>query len=145
MKKIMIGILAAVLGTALAECVLTSRPIYRVQVPASPPRPPILADDVIKLMRAGISEAVIIEKLKSDGIAAAPSSDDLVALKKEEAGDQVIEAMLAARVGPPVVAEPPVVVYPYSSLWNVFYDGPWWGYPYGFYPWGWHFGIRHHW
>lgn len=143
MKKIFLGVLA-VLGVALAGCVLPPRPIYRTQVASPPLRPALTTEDVLKLVRAGISEAVILQKLKSDGIAVAPSSDDLVALKKEGAGDRVIEAMLAARIGPPVAAEPLVVVYPYSS-WNFFYDGPWWGYPYGFYPWGWHFGIRHHW
>ena len=140
MKKRVFGVLA-VLGIALAGCVLPPRPIYRAQAP----RPPISTEDVVKLIRAGISEPVILEKLKSEGIVAAPSSDDLVALKKEGASDRVIEAMLAARVGPPVAAEPPIVAYPYSSSWSLYYDGPWWGYPYGFYPWRWHFGFRHHW
>ncbi len=145
MKKILFGVLA-ILGVALAGCLLPPRPIYRAQVPGPPPRPALTTQDVLKLIRAGISESVILENLRSDGIAAVPSSDDLIALKKEGAGDRVIETMLAARIGPPVVAETPIAVYPYSSSWNWYYDGPWeWSYPYSFYPWGWHFGFRHHW
>lgn len=143
MKKILFGIVA-VLGVALVGCLLPPQPIYRAQVPGPPPRPAMTTGDVLNLTRAGISEAVILEKLNSDGIAAAPSADDLIALKKEGAGDRVIEAVLAARIGPPVVAEPPTVVYPYASSWNFFYDGPW-GFPYASYPWRWHFGIGHHW
>lgn len=135
MKKVVIGVLA-VLGIALAGCVLPPRPVY----PVHAPRQPISTEDVTRLVRAGVSEPVILEKFRSDGIAASPSPDDLVALKKAGASDTVIQAMLAARVGPPVA------LYIDSPSWNLYYDGPWgWGYPYGFYPWGWHFGYRHHW
>lgn len=144
MKKTLFAVLAAVLGATLAGCVLPPRPIYQAPVPGPPTRSAMTTEDVLKLTRAGISEAVVLEKLKSDGIAAAPSADDLIALKKEGAGDRVIEAVLAALLVPPVTADPPTMVYPYSSSWNCFYDGPW-GFPYASYPWRWHFGIGHHW
>lgn len=139
MRKILFGVLA-VLGFALAGCLLPPQPIYRTPVPGPPPRPAMATEDLLKLTRAGISEQVMIEKLKAVRLVAAPSSDDLIALKKEGADDRVIEAMLSARVGPPVA------IHPYYRSWDWTYDGPWgWGYPYGFYPWRWHFGFRHPW
>ncbi len=105
MRKILFGVLA-VLGIALAGCFFPSRPIDRTPVPGPPPRPAVTTEDLLKLTRADVGEQVIMEKPKTDGVVSAPSSDDLIALKKEGAGDRVIEAMLSARVGPPVVFYP---------------------------------------
>jgi hypothetical protein len=52
----------------------------------------------------GISEGIILAKIRAGGVAAKPSTEHIVAMKQAGVSDRVIEGMLAATV--PVVVPP---------------------------------------
>jgi hypothetical protein len=121
-----------------AGCVIDAGPYYRVRtVPGG-----LSADDVVRMCKSGVSDEVIIEKIKEEGVAAKPTSEQLASLKKDGVSDAVLGAMLAARVVP---EETSVEYYP-----NYYYGYPYYGYPYyygyyypyGYYRpyWGWYYG-----
>lgn len=128
-------------------CVVEPLPRYRVR----DVRPGGLkSEEILRMSQAGVSDAIIIERINADGIVAQPTSEELVALKKEGLSDQVLWAMLAARIE---AAEKVVeyVYYPYSYSYPYaygypYYYGSWGYYPYG-YAWpyaGWHHGYYSH-
>jgi hypothetical protein len=68
--------------------------------------------DVIAMTQAGVSEQVIINHIRSHGVAAPPGTNDLITLQSNGVSPTVIQAMQT--VGPAVVvapgAPPPVVI-----------------------------------
>jgi|SRR6185295_7411562 hypothetical protein len=106
------------LSLLLAGCVVGPVPRYRVRQvkPAG-----ISSEEVVRLTKAGLSDSVLLEKIKSEGVAARPSADQVVSLKNEGVSETVIGAMLTA----PVVPEERTV--------EVVYDYPYYSYPY-YYP-----------
>ena len=102
----------------LAGCYVGPVPRYRVRQvkPAG-----LSIEEVVKMSKAGLSEPVLLEKIKSDGVAARPSADQVVSLKNEGVSEAVVAAMLTA----PVVEAQTVV--------ETVYDYPYYGY-YGYYP-----------
>ena len=102
-------------------------------------RPAVSQEDVRKMVQAGIGDDIIIAKIKSDGMTAKPSADDLVQLKEVGASEEVIEVMVSARVVTPVRRRVIYRSYPSAS----YYYDPWysgWGYSsYGHHSYG-HFG-----
>jgi hypothetical protein len=106
----------------LAGCVVAPVPRYRVRQvkPAG-----ISAEEVVRLTKAGLSDSVVLEKIKSEGVAARPSAEQVVSLKNDGVSEAVVGAMLTA----PVVEERTVeVVYDYP-----YYSYPYY-YPYSYYP-----------
>jgi hypothetical protein len=136
-----------------AGCVVAPA-AHRTVRPAS--IPPLTSEDITRMSKAGVSDSIIVEKLKADGIAARPTADQIVSLMKEGVSDRVLEAMLAARVlGPAELSAREAYVeapehgysYPYySPAWG--YDACWWSWPYPWwflwnYPRTWqHYGPR---
>jgi hypothetical protein len=106
----------------------------------------LTADEVVRMTKSGVSDPVIIEKIKEEGIRAKPTSDQVVSLKKEGVSDTVLGALLAARVVPEQTAVE-YAYYPSYSYYGYPYGYPYgaWGYyyPYGYWPyWGWHYGYH---
>jgi hypothetical protein len=105
---------------------------------------------VVRLGKAGVSDDVIIETVQAEGIAWHPTSDELVALKKEGLSDRVIEAVAQAPVRPlPAAAADAWPVYPESYVvdpWWPWWCAWWWGWGWprhGYYLHGGHGGWRH--
>jgi len=138
-------LLIAAISLLTSACVVErARGYPEVRTPP-PAASPLAPDAVVRLVKAGVSEDIILEKIKADGVVSRPTSDQIVSLKKDGVSDRVIEAMISARV--PVaheVAPPPRVVYRdyvYADPWWPWY--PWWcGWgPYGHVSWSW--SYRH--
>ena len=105
-------------------------------------------EEVVRMAKAGLSDAVIIEKLKTDGVASRLTSDQIVSLKNEGVSDAVVEAMVSA----PVVPASKTVEYVYYPSDYPYYYGYGYGYPYysGWYGAGWYggyypYGYYHGW
>ncbi len=134
--------LKILLGASLclaSGCVFDTGPYYRVRtIPGG-----LSTDKIVRMAKSGVSDEVIIEKIKDVGIAAKPTSDQLASLKSEGVSDTVLGALLAARVVP----QETTVEYAYYP--NYYYGYPYYGYPYGawgyYYPygsyWGWGYGY----
>ncbi|HVE43407.1 MAG TPA: hypothetical protein VNM14_26250 [Planctomycetota bacterium] len=134
------------LGLALAAgCVADPVPYYQVRrtEPGG-----LSTDEIVKLAKAGTSDAIIIEKINSTGVAVKPTAEQLADLKKEGVSDAVLNAMTTAKVIEPKESVETVYQYPYSyPYYNYGYPyyygyGPYWpsGYWYG-YP---YYGYRYH-
>jgi hypothetical protein len=82
------------LGLALAAgCVADPVPYYQVRrtEPGG-----LSTDEIVKLAKAGTSDAIIIEKINSTGVAVKPTAEQLADLKKEGVSDAVLNAMTTA-------------------------------------------------
>jgi hypothetical protein len=64
-------------------------------------------DGVVKMVKAGLPEAVIIQKIRSSERKFDTSTDALIRLKSAGVPDKVIEAMVAPAAGTPSAAAPP--------------------------------------
>ena len=119
------GLLALVLlgGTG---CFYGPRVAY-VEPQVVPARRPLSREDVRTLVRAGVGDEIILARLRTEGVTARPTAEEVVDLKKDGASDKVIEALLGA---PVTTAAPARVVHPA-------YPGPPYGYPYPYPPWEW--------
>ena len=138
-------LLIALLSLMTSACVVERARGYPAPRPPEPLPAPITQDAVLRLVKAGVSDDIILEKIKADGVASHPTSDQIVSLKKEGVSDRVIEALISARVPAPYeIAPPPRVVYR-----NYVYADPWWPWipwwcgwgPYGHLSWSW--SYRH--
>jgi len=127
------------LGLALlAGCYTEPVPYYTVR--RSDPGG-LSTEEIVKLAKAGTSDAIIIEKINSTGIAAKPTAEQLADLKKEGVSDAVLSAMTTARVAEPKESVETIYHYPYYSYpyyygyGYPYYYGPYYGaYWYGGYP-----------
>ena len=88
MKKAIFAILMVIAGGALAA--------------------PMTNDDVIKMVKGGLGEAIVLQAIDGAEPAFDTSPDGLVKLKQGGVGDAVIQRILAGRsVAPPRTAAPP--------------------------------------
>jgi hypothetical protein len=130
----------------LAGCVAEPVPYYQVRR-TSPGG--LGTEEIVKMAKAGTSDAVIIEKIKATGVAAKPTAEQLAELKNEGVSDAVLNAMTNATVVEPKESVETVYQYPYSSPYYYGYGypyyygyGPYYGaYWYGGYP---YHGYYHH-
>ncbi len=130
------------LALALSGCVYRA---HRVNREAAQP-PPVMREEVERMMAAGISEGVLIDLVDRRG-AAHLSSEDLVALKKAGASETLLAKMIASeRKEPPptavvVVEEEPVHVHYHCDH---YYPYPFFGFSYSRWGrrsgWGLHYG-----
>jgi hypothetical protein len=115
-----------------------------------PPEPPITRDEVERLSRAGITEAVILEQVEKRG-ARPLNPDDLVALKNAGTSDAVVQKMISSERKEPdvVVVQQPAYLYHnyyYGPYWYGPYWGPYWGFGVSYYGYrGGYYGYRYHW
>ncbi len=117
---------------ATAGCVY---PAYTVRRPL-PTEPPVSREEIERLSNAGISETVMIELIEKRG-ALALSTDDLVALKKADAPDPVVQKAIASErkiVEQVIVEDYYSGYYPYygASFSYGFWGYPYYGYGYGY-------------
>src|SRR5581483_8075754 len=84
-------ILNTVIGSALLTCLLTCVPASFGQTPASNTMTP---DDVIRLVKAGLSDDIIIQQLRKSGQTFDLSTDQLIALKTAKVSDRVVQFMI---------------------------------------------------
>lgn len=126
------GRLLGLLFILMSGCVVEPAPPYPVvqTIPGG-----LTIEEVLRMSKAGLSDQAIIERIKSDGVAARPTSDQTISLKGEGVSEPVLEAMLSARVAP----EQKVVRYAYPSSYY-YYGYPYYGYPYywRYYPYYWY-------
>ena len=66
--------------------------------------PAMDADDVVRLTKAKVGDAVILAQIEASGARFAPSADEIIRLKKEGVADPVIKAMIESGAARP--AEP---------------------------------------
>ena len=99
------------------------------------------------MFKAGVSDTIIIEKIKADGIAVRPTAEQLVSFKKEGLSDSLIQSMVIARVpeSTETVMEKTHHAYPHDTYFYP-YDDPWWypgdyWYPWPHYGWWWFWGY----
>src|SRR5262245_6579829 len=79
----------------------------------------VSVDDVVKLHKAGISEAIIIARIKQANQPAQLSTDDLVKLGQAKVPDGVIQALMTPGPGPAGVAVAPTAAPPPAPAANV--------------------------
>jgi len=93
----------------------------------------VTMDEVVSMTKAGVNEELICNHVRSHGVVAPLSSNDIIFLQQSGVTTRVIAAMQEpprVRTAQPVVvqqAPPPVVVAPYP-----YYD-PWWPRPHYYY------------
>ena len=111
----------------------------------------LTSEEIVRMSKSGLSDAVIVEKIQSEGVSARPTAEQIESLKREGVSDAVVQAMIAARVEVPketrYVYDSPYGYYPYSYPYYGYYGGGpyWYGgyyYPYGSY---WYGGHPYYW
>ena len=88
------------------------------------------------MSKAGLSDSVLLEKIRAEGVAARPTAEQAESLKKEGLSDAVVEGMENAPVVAPtetrveyVYDDPYYGYYPYP-YYSGFYGPTWYGHPY---------------
>lgn len=100
-------------------------------------------DEIVKMSKSGISDPVLVEKIRAEGVAVRPTADHIESLKNEGVSDEVVKAMINAPVRETrveVTDYPNLYYYPYPSYpyypYSYYgYYGPYWYghyYPYGY-------------
>lgn len=89
----------------------------RVVAPVAPnPASSLTVDGVISMLDAGLSDDIILAKIRSSGATFDLSTDDLIRLKKAKASDTVMKAMMEAKpAATSVSAQPAQPATPVSS------------------------------
>jgi hypothetical protein len=90
--------------------------------------------DVVNMSRAGLSEEVIANHVRTRGVAQPPAPGDLIAMKNAGVSDTVIRAMQEMAAVPPPVSATPVIVQEHYLAPPP--PPPYWGPRYVYY--GWH-------
>jgi hypothetical protein len=119
----------AAIGNGLDEIEARNRAAIAATMGRPVPPGAVAMNDVIAMSQAGVSEDVIINHIRYNGVQHPPQTGDLIALQRANVSPRVIEAMQAPPaqpVGGVAVAPPPPVFYPPPP--------PPWGYPPYYYP-----------
>jgi hypothetical protein len=106
----------------LGGCVVYDPPPER-----RPADPPVTKEEALSLVRAGLSEPVVIELAEQRGVEPL-DADTLAALKKAGASDPLLQKMIQSERRAPVVAAVPGAYDPYYYPYYPYY--PWYYYPY---------------
>jgi hypothetical protein len=117
----------------LCGCVVAERRRYPVEAPLS-------ALEVRDMARQGVSDEVMIAKIRSAGVSHSLSPSDLASLRDGGVSDRVVEEMIMAGVR---TQERTAYVHYYSTP-AIWYWGPWsvfWWHG----GWYWHHGHHRHW
>ena len=113
------------LGTLfLSGCAPEPIVSYRV-VQTAPPG--LETEEIVRMAKAGLTDATIVEQIKSHGVRVRPTPDQIIALKQEGLSDPVLQAMSEApvRSGQQVVKE--IYGYPYYYPYYYPYGGAYYG------------------
>jgi len=74
---------------------------------SQPAKNAVTVDGVVSMLEAGISEDIVIEKIRKSGQTFDLSTDDMVRLKKAKASDTLMKTMMEAAPAPAAAAAPP--------------------------------------
>ena len=85
--------------------------------------------DVVAMTRSGVNEEIIVNHIRTHGVAAPMQANDIIYLQQQGVTNRVIETMQAA--GVPTVQPQPVAVYPGPQPVIV---EDYWGRPYYYHP-----------
>jgi len=112
-------VLAGCLSPPLPQDVVDGRP--------PPSREPLLTQEVVKLSRAGVSDEVIVDLIRSRGVSNRPGLADIRRLEEQGVSTNVRLYLLAVPFGAlPPRAEPKVVVRElFIPLWPSYARGRW--------------------
>jgi hypothetical protein len=126
-----VGTLAgAAIGSGLDEVQAKNQAMIAAQMGRPLPPGAVRINDVLAMSRAQIDEDLIINQIRSHGVAAPPTAGDVILLSQQGVSKRVIEAMQA----PPSGAVAPVVLPPGAPvLVDQRFVGPP-PYPYPYYP-----------
>jgi hypothetical protein len=130
----------------LAACV---PPPYFADQQAVLREAPLEAGEVKQMLEAGVSGGVIQAKAEKAGVEKL-ESDEIVALKKAGAGDDLLKALIEREREPALVPDRRFAAHPYHYY---YYSHPGFCYPYGTSYWGfwpgfglyWGYSRRGHW
>ena len=80
-------------------------------------RRPVTTAEVINMTRSGVSDAVIVAHIQSNGVAMQPDVNDVILMNQEGVSDYVVNIMQAGGRGSPVYQQPNTVyrTYPQPS------------------------------
>ena len=130
--------LSLAVALILGGCYVGPAPRYRVREV----RPPgLTAEELVKMTKSGLSDDVVLEKIKEVGVATKPTSDQLASLKQQGLSDKVLKAIVDAPVTGSeqrvveYVYYPRSYYYPYYYPYSSYYPYSYWGHPYGYYYW----------
>lgn len=82
---------------------------------ATAPRAGLTVDGVVGMLEAGISEDIIMKKIRQTGQSFDLSADDMIRLKKAKASDALMKAMMEAGAPSTTGAPPPARSYPRTA------------------------------
>ncbi len=91
----------------LAFCILAAVVCLASALPAQA-QEPMTNDEVISLAKAGLNPSLIVGKIRTSKTKFDLSTDSLIALKKAGVSDEVVAAMLEAKSGKSISAQPGV-------------------------------------
>jgi len=76
-------------------------------------RKPVTTSEVINMTRSGVSDAVIVAHIQTNGIAMRPDVNDVILMNQEGVSDYVVTAMQQSGTGyrAPAPYQPPATVY----------------------------------
>jgi hypothetical protein len=98
----------------LALPLLLALCIVYAQEPPKPERQSLSIEDIIKLSKDGISEDIIISRIKGDGKTFDLNADEILELKKQGVSDTIVKYMVNPNYSPP----PPPPPAPAGALPN---------------------------
>jgi hypothetical protein len=132
------GVVGALSGAAIGGSLDDIEARNQAEIAARLGRPApvgaVTITDVIAMTQAGVAEPVIINHIRSHGVAAPPGTNDLITLQSNGVSPSVIQAMQTA-VGPAVVVAPgPVPAPPPVIIERHYWDDPWGPHPHWHYP-----------
>jgi hypothetical protein len=97
----------AAVGSGMDEIEARNRAMIAQQMGREVRAGAVTVDDVVMMSQAGVDEELIVNHIRSNGVARVPGAQELVELKQQGVPVSVIRAMQA---GPPPPAAQPVVV-----------------------------------
>lgn len=110
----------AAVGGSLDDIEARNRAMIASQLGRQVPPGAVTTDDVIVMSQAGISQELIINHIRANGVAAPLQTSDLIALQQQGVSTPVISAMQTAPPpGPVVVAQQPVQTVVYEEPYFV--------------------------
>lgn len=128
-----VGALAgSAIGDSLDEMEARNRALIAQQLGRDIPRGQVTFEDVIAMTQANVSEELIVNHIRINGMTRPPTSDDIIRLQQAGVSVNVIKAMQEPPLRQPpssdraiVIREeapPPVIIYERDPWW-------WWGPP----------------
>lgn len=107
LKPIVVILVLAAAQAASQQPVASPQPV----VPQNS-RPTLTKEDVVKLVKAGLGEALILIQIQVSGTAFALSADDMITLSKDGVSSNILSAMIRSGAAAPVAAPPEPAIAP---------------------------------